>query len=135
VKGEHAARGRRRIGVVAKQDLGRRGDIFEADLPLFLHQVAGYAVHVTLGLLGEAGERGPLGLGFDDSAEPAIDEKRIVDRTGVGLKLAHRDALRCATFICARLWIRKPPSANLRSIAARAMSSGWKALSVTALDG
>ena len=82
MKREDAARYRRRIGVIAKQGLARRRDIFKTDLPLFLYEVIGDAAHVTLGLVGEAGKRRPFGLGFDDPAKPAIDKESVVDRTG-----------------------------------------------------
>lgn len=55
MEGENPTRDRRRVGMVAKQDLGRRGDVFKADLPGFPDQILGRAGHVALCLHGEAG--------------------------------------------------------------------------------
>lgn len=78
VEGEDAPRDRRRIGVVAKQDFGRRGDVFEPDLPIFMDQVIRRARHVAPSLVGEVGEGGALGLGFDDAAHAPVDEERVI---------------------------------------------------------
>jgi hypothetical protein len=82
VKEKHPARARRRIGMIAKQDLGAGGDVFEAHLPLAADQLLRHAAHVACGLIRETGEGCPFGLRLDDSAQASADEQRIIDRAG-----------------------------------------------------
>jgi hypothetical protein len=65
--------------MIAEQGFGARRDIFEAYLPLAADQMIGNAPHVTGRLLGKAGQRRALGLRFDDAAQYAVDEQRIID--------------------------------------------------------
>jgi hypothetical protein len=62
VKEEHAARPRRRVGMVAKQDLGAGGDIFEAELALAPHEMFGHAAHIPRSLIGETERVVPSGF-------------------------------------------------------------------------
>jgi hypothetical protein len=47
--------------------------------------------HVVVGLLGDAAQRDPLGLRLDDAAGLAVDEEKIVARTGGQGIFAHGD--------------------------------------------
>ena len=67
--------------MVAKQDLGRRSDIFEADLSRLADQIVRRSRHVALGLVGKARQGRAFRLCFDDAAEPAIDKKRVINWT------------------------------------------------------
>jgi hypothetical protein len=51
MKEKHPTRSRRRVGMIAKQDLGPRGYIFEPDLPLAADQLVRHAPHVARGLV------------------------------------------------------------------------------------
>ena len=78
--------------MVAKQDLGAGGDIFEADLPLAADQMLGHAAHIARGLVREAREGRAFRLRLDDAAQCSADEQGIVDRAGGRRELAHGDA-------------------------------------------
>src|SRR5271165_3161464 len=80
MKEEQAARARRRVGVIAKQDLAAGGDIFEADLPLAPDQMLGHAAHVARRLVREARKGHAFRLRLDDTAQGSTNEERIVDR-------------------------------------------------------
>ena len=92
VKEEHAARSRRRVGMVAKQDLGAGGDVFEADLPLAPDEMLGDAAHVARRLVREARKGRAFGLCLDDAAQSPADEQGIVNRARSRRELAHSDA-------------------------------------------
>jgi hypothetical protein len=79
MKEEYAARPRRRVGMVAKQDFGAGGDIFEANLPLAPHQMLRHAAHVARGLVREAREGRAFGLRLDDAAKCPTDKQGIID--------------------------------------------------------
>ena len=68
--------------MIAKQDLGAGGDIFEADLPLAADQVLGDAAHVARGLVREPRQGRAFRFRFDDSAQASADEQRIINRAG-----------------------------------------------------
>ncbi len=75
---EHAARARRRVGMIAKQDLGAGGDILEANLAFSTDQVLRRAPHIARGLVR-----------VDHAAQRAADEQGIIDRAGVHGELAN----------------------------------------------
>jgi len=57
--------------MVAEQNLGAGGDIFEADLPLAPDEMLGHAAQIARGLVREAGERRAFRLRLDDPAQGA----------------------------------------------------------------
>jgi hypothetical protein len=91
VKEEHAARPRRRVGMIAKQDLGAGRDIFKADLPAAADEMPGDAAHVARGLVREPGEGRAFRFRFDDSAQGSADKKGVVDRARSRRELAQSD--------------------------------------------
>jgi hypothetical protein len=56
VKEEDTAQPRHRVGMIAKQDLGARGDIFEAELALAPDETLGHGAQIARSLVREAGE-------------------------------------------------------------------------------
>ncbi len=92
MEGKDAARHRIGIGVVAKQRLRARGNIFEADLTLLADEVLRHVRDVAGRLLGEARKRGALRFGFDHPAELPTNEQAIVYRPRGGLEFPYRHA-------------------------------------------
>jgi hypothetical protein len=92
VKVEHAARPWRRVGMVAKQDLGAGGDVLEADLAFAPDEMLRYAAHIARGVVRETREGRAFWFRLDNAAQGSADKQRIVDRAGSGRELAHRDA-------------------------------------------
>ncbi|MEX0841035.1 MAG: hypothetical protein WD039_01945, partial [Xanthobacteraceae bacterium] len=81
MKREYAARARLGIGVVAEQNLGIGGDVFETALFWVDAEPLGRFADVTRGLVRVAAERGPGRLGLDDAAKFLVDEQGVVGRS------------------------------------------------------
>jgi hypothetical protein len=60
--------------MVAEQNLGAGGDIFEADLPLAPDEMLGHPAYVTGRLIREAGESRTFRLRLDDTAQGTAHE-------------------------------------------------------------
>src|SRR5947209_13332875 len=88
---EHTSRPWFGVGVVAKQNLGVRRDVFEPALRRVDAQPFGSLGDVAVRLIGVAAERRPSGLRLDDATELLVDEKTIVGGAGVCSEFAHGD--------------------------------------------
>ena len=100
--------------MIAKQDLGAGGDIFEAELSLAPDEVLGHAAQIARGLVREAGEGRPFRLRLDDSAQAPTDEQRIIHRAGSCRELSNGYAERPAKV---NLLARLHQPAGLRQLA------------------
>ena len=85
---------------------------------------SGTLADIARGLVRETRERRAFRLRLDHAAERPADEQGVVDRTGGGRELAHRDAEPAPRFISSRDWTSQPHASQRPSIADRALSSG-----------
>ena len=72
----------------------------------------------------DAGQRGPLLLGLDDTDGLAVDEQHVVGRPGGGYQLPDGDALARVEIDALVVLTTHPARVNMSSIRTRALFSG-----------
>ncbi len=96
MEGEHRPGARLGVEAVGEVGLDAGGFVEEGQRSAPGRQTGGQASRVTAGLEFDAGQRGTLLLGFEDTGGPAVDVEQVIGETEAGFEreFAQRDAAR-----------------------------------------